>query len=76
MESTSRSIAKAASYRLLGSMATAGICLVLTGSVKLSLGAGALDIVVKIAAYFIHERIWNLIPYGRGRRTAGPEYEI
>jgi len=76
MESTSRSVAKAASYRLLGSMATAGICLVLTGSVKLSLGAGALDVLVKIVAYFIHERIWNLIPYGRERRTPAPEYEI
>ena len=76
MESNSRSIAKAASYRLLGSMATAAICLVLTGSVKLSLGAGALDVVVKIAAYFVHERIWNLIPYGRERRTPAPEYEI
>jgi uncharacterized membrane protein len=76
MESTSRSIAKAASYRLLGSVATAGICLVLTGSLKLSLGAGALDVLVKIAAYYIHERIWNLIPYGRERRTPAPEYEI
>jgi len=76
MESHSRSIAKAISYRLLGSCSTALIFLVLTGSLKLSLGAGAIDVVVKMAAYFIHERIWNLIPYGRERSERAAEYEI
>jgi uncharacterized membrane protein len=76
MESNSRSVAKAVSYRLLGSCSTAGIFMILTGSLKLSLGAGALDVVVKLAAYFVHERIWNLIPYGRERRAPAPEYEI
>ena len=76
MESNSRSVAKAVTYRVLGSCSTAAIFLVLTGSVKLSLGAGALDVVVKMAAYFVHERIWNLIPFGRERRVPAPEYEI
>jgi len=74
METPTRSITKAASYRVLGSISTAGICYVLTGSPKLSLGAGALDVVVKIAAYFIHERIWAHIPFGREAKA--PEYEI
>jgi adenylylsulfate kinase len=47
---------------------------VLTGKGSLSLGAGALDMVLKIGAYFIHERIWNHINYGRS--TKAPEYEI
>ena len=76
MESNTRSIAKSISYRLLGSCSTAGIFLILTGSWKLSLGAGAIDVVVKLAAYFVHERIWNLIPYGRERSVPAPEYEI
>jgi len=74
MESPTRSIAKAASYRVLGSISTAGITYVLTGSPKLSIGAGVLDIFVKIAAYFIHERIWAHIPFGREAKA--PEYEI
>lgn len=41
----------------------------LTGNMKLSAGAGALDVVVKLVAYFAHERIWNSIPYGRQRRA-------
>jgi uncharacterized membrane protein len=76
METNSRSVAKAVSYRFLGSCCTALIFLIMTGSVKLSLGAGAIDVVVKIAAYFVHERIWNLIPFGRERRVPAPEYEI
>jgi uncharacterized membrane protein len=73
MESHTRSLAKAISYRILGSLCTAGIFLVLTGQLSLSLGAGALDMVVKLALYFVHERIWNHIPFGRVRP---PEYEI
>jgi len=74
MESNSRSLAKAVSYRVLGSSGTALVVLILTGgNVKISLGAGALDMLVKIALYFVHERLWNHIPYGRPKR---PEYEI
>jgi len=73
MDSSSRSLAKAVSYRILGSTGTALIVLIFSGSLKLSLGAGALDMLLKIALYFVHERIWNYIPYGRPKR---PEYEI
>ena len=73
MESQSRSLAKAVSYRILGSTGTALIVLIFSGSLKLSLGAGALDMVLKISLYFVHERLWNYIPYGRPKR---PEYEI
>lgn len=73
MDSHSRSFAKALSYRLLGSLATAFIFYVLTGKLTLSLGAGGLDMVVKLALYFLHERIWNHITFGRPKP---PEYEI
>ena len=74
VESNYRSIAKAVSYRILGSTTTALIFYVLTGKASLSIGAGALDMVLKIGAYFIHERIWNHINFGRS--TKAPEYEI
>jgi adenylylsulfate kinase len=60
-----RSLVKSVSYRIFASMGTAGIVYVLSGDLKLSLGAGALDTVVKLALYFIHERIWSRIPLGR-----------
>jgi adenylylsulfate kinase len=73
MESKARSIAKAVSYRILGSATTAVVCFALTGKVALSAGAGVLDMVLKIGLYFVHERLWNHISYGREKR---PEYEI
>lgn len=73
MESNARSIAKAVSYRLLGSATTGLILYVLTNRASLSLIGGAMDVVVKIAAYFVHERIWNHINFGR---VKPPEYEI
>ena len=73
MESNARSIVKAFSYRLLGSSVTALILFVLTGKGGLSMIGGALDMVLKIGAYFVHERIWDHIDFGR---TKPPEYEI
>ena len=74
VESHYRSIVKAVSYRILGSSTTALIFYVLTGKGSLSVGAGVLDMVLKIGVYFIHERIWNHINFGRS--TKAPEYEI
>ncbi len=73
MESHTRSIAKAVTYRLLGSLCTGLIAYVLTGSRTIFLQAGALDIVLKIGAYFVHERLWDHINFGRPKP---PEYEI
>ena len=73
MDSHARSIAKAVSYRLLGSLTTAAIIFAVTGRAALSAGAGVLDIFAKLGLYFAHERIWDRIDYGRAKR---PEYEI
>jgi uncharacterized membrane protein len=75
MESHARSIAKAVSYRVLGSASTALIVYAGTRNWTFSGFAGAADAVVKIGLYFLHERIWNHIPYGREQEKA-PEYEI
>jgi uncharacterized membrane protein len=73
MESNARSIAKAVSYRLVGSSVTGLILFVVTGKGTISVIGGLADMVLKIAAYFVHERIWDRIQFGR---TKPPEYEI
>jgi adenylylsulfate kinase len=74
MDSQARSIAKAVSYRLAGS-ATTGVLVFIFGghNLGLSAGAGAADMFLKIGLYFLHERMWNHIDFGRAKR---PEYEI
>lgn len=53
-----RHIAKAISYRLLGSVQTVIIGYILTGSVYISSIAGGVELIVKPVLYYIHERIW------------------
>ena len=67
MESHSRSIAKAVSYRILGSAVTGMILFALTGKPGISLIGSGMDVVLKIGAYFVHERIWDRISSGRSK---------
>jgi len=63
--SKKRSLLKAVSWRIGGSVVTVLAVLSLTNDASLSLTAGLLDVTVKFAAYYIHERVWNMIEYGR-----------
>lgn len=53
-----RHIAKAISYRFIGSLQTVLIGYALTGSIYISSVAGVVELVVKPIIYFIHERVW------------------
>lgn len=65
IEHTVRSIAKSASYRALGTAATALIVLVLTGRTEVALAAGGLDVLAKIVLDYVHERVWGRLSFGR-----------
>lgn len=73
MDSNVRSVAKAISYRAFGSLSTGLIFYTLSGDWRLSAGAGVADSVLKLGLYFLHERVWNQIDFGRPK---APEYEI
>src|SRR2546429_450274 len=66
METHARSLVKAVSYRCVYSLVvTSSIVYVFTGKWQLSLGIGVTELVVKVFPYFLHERVWSLIPFGR-----------
>jgi len=73
MESKRRSIVKALSWRFLATIITTMIVWLLTGKAEFAATVGVLDTSVKILLYFIHERIWLRISFGKKRST---EYEI
>jgi len=75
-DTNARSIVKAISYRLLGSSVTGLIVFAITGKGSVSVIGGAADMVLKIGAYFLHERLWNHIDFGRAKPQESPEYEI
>jgi uncharacterized membrane protein len=53
-----RHIAKAITYRLVGTLTTFIISYILTGNVSISSTIGFVELVIKPVNYFIHERIW------------------
>ncbi|MUP44372.1 DUF2061 domain-containing protein [Gramella sp. BOM4] len=60
-----RSILKTISWRVVGTIDTIIISWVLTGQIETALAIGSVELVTKMILYFGHERIWNLIPYGK-----------
>lgn len=64
-ERNTRSIAKAISWRIVGTVDTIIISYLITGTLSLALSIGAVETVTKIALYFFHERLWNVIPWGK-----------
>ena len=65
MDTHSRSFAKALSWRVTGTIDTMIISLVVTGSIKLAATIGLTEVVTKSLLYYLHERAWLKIPYGR-----------
>jgi len=64
-ESHTRSVFKAVSWRILGTLDTFAISWFLTGRVALAGSIAGFEFVTKIAWYYLHERIWAIIPWGR-----------
>jgi len=62
-----RSILKAVSYRLLAAIATMTIVFVFTRRIVLSVGVGLVESVAKIICYYIHERAWSFIGFGKDK---------
>ena len=60
-----RSILKALSWRVCATITTIIIFYVLTGKLVLALGAGGIEVVVKLLLYYFHERIWGFLGVGR-----------
>ncbi len=60
-----RSVAKALSWRLIGTIDTLVVSYVLTGQIKLAASIASIDFITKLVLYFFHERIWNKIKWGK-----------
>lgn len=60
-----RSIAKAVSWRMVGTLDTLIVSYILTGEIALATSIASIDFVTKMILYFFHERIWNQIKWGK-----------
>lgn len=67
-ESRLRSLLKAITYRITGTVTTAAIVLIVTGELAVAAAVGVVEPVAKIVIYYLHERAWQLVPRGTIRR--------
>ncbi len=65
MESHKRSIVKALTWRIFATFVTISVVYAFTREFALSAGIGIADTVVKLFAYYSHERMWDRISFGR-----------
>lgn len=60
-----RSLVKAVSWRVVGSADTFILSLIFTGSGKYAVSIATAEALTKIALYYVHERVWRRVPWGR-----------
>ena len=73
METHARSVMKALSWRVIATLITTIVALIMTGTTELALKIGALDFFIKLATYYMHERAWIKLKFGK---IDEPEYQI
>lgn len=60
-----RSVVKAISWRATGTVDTILISFIITGHATWALKIGFVELFTKIALYYVHERVWNKLTFGR-----------
>ena len=82
-EAHSRTIVKAISWRAFATLTTMAIVFLFTRRIMLSLGIGFAEIIAKITFYYLHERVWDKVSWGKSKhplsklavkRELKPEY--
>ena len=59
-----RSILKAISWRIVGTLDTMCLGWIITGDPLIGLKIGALELITKFVLYYLHERVWLRNKYG------------
>ena len=73
MDHPTRSLLKALTWRSFGFLATLVIVLIYSKNIKEAFMVSGVVEGIKIVLYYIHERFWNKLHFGRQKQ---PEYQI
>jgi adenylylsulfate kinase len=65
VEQKRRSIVKTIAWRIWATLTTIALVFLFVGEVKIALTIGLVEVFVKMVMYFLHERWWNNIRYGK-----------
>jgi len=69
-----RSLAKAISWRATGTLDTIIVAGIITGRIKLAVSIGLVELFTKLCLYYLHERVWNRVHFGKVK--VREDYEI
>jgi len=61
----SRSAAKAITWRIIGTVDTFVVSLLITREPVIAASIAGLEIITKVILYYLHERGWNKVNWGR-----------
>tara|TARA_Y100000310_G_scaffold345268_1_gene463257 strand:+ start:17939 stop:18154 length:216 start_codon:yes stop_codon:yes gene_type:complete len=65
MDSRKRSILKTITFRIIATLTTMALVLLFTKDLAIAGLVGALEFVSKLIIYYLHERIWCKINWGK-----------
>lgn len=71
-----RSLIKAVSWRLTGSVDTLIISFLITGKLKWALTISGVELFTKVGLYYVHERVWEKLSFGRVKQPEKPSFDI
>lgn len=63
-ESHTRSVLKAVTWRIIGTLDTILLSWIFTGRLLVALSIGGAEFFTKTVLYYLHERAWQLLPRG------------
>jgi uncharacterized membrane protein len=70
-EHQARSLTKAVSWRLLGSLDTLVLSYVITRNMTVAGSIAAVETVTKVVLYYAHERLWSMVSWGQRPHPLG-----
>ncbi len=62
-----RTIVKTVSWRIIATIITVMIVFFFTGKIILSIGIGFVEVTTKMFFYYMHERVWDRVYWGKKR---------
>ncbi|HEY8399728.1 MAG TPA: DUF2061 domain-containing protein [Cytophagaceae bacterium] len=67
-DSHARSLCKGISWRITGTLDTIFVAFFITGHIGNAVTIGVTEVITKILLYYGHERLWNIIRWGRTQK--------
>ncbi|MGH2279650.1 DUF2061 domain-containing protein [Aliarcobacter sp. ERUVET-7] len=70
-----RSVAKAISWRTVGTLDTIIVSYFVTGNLVMAASIGTIEVITKMILYYFHERAWNRLKFGTVKQVEN-DYQI